>query len=731
MQSRLRDVDSALAIFTKLREADEKSAINRARLDAMFDGAAPYDQGKLNASNQSTKTNLNFGEAQRLLDISIAAYVDLYSSLERLIDVRGTLGSASERTEAETIVGEELTHLLRSWPEFHSNYMRLCNTFLKHGVAVTFFDSPSEWKFRVGGFSDILIPRQTPASEHAIDVAAGRREYLLHELYGFIKNEAAAAKVGWSVDEVKRVIKENARTTGRSGASGGQSYQDYESLQAEIKNNDLYVGIQNPSVAVVHMWVREMDGTVSHYIFAEDKPKDFLYKRISRYQNPEQAFLFFTYGVGSNGTYHSVRGLGQRIFAHIQTSNRLRCQQVDAAYMGSSVMIQPDSQRALDELQFSYFGAFSILSPGATIVEKAIPNLSQAVTPALEDLTRQLQLNTDTFNTYTDAQGSPYRSQTQVAAELDISTRLSGANTNLFYLSFSRLMREIVRRVVENKRKDPEIKAFFKRCGARGVAPQFIETLDLSRTKAVRAIGNGSAASRLVALRELMGMSGQFDETGRSNLVRDLVASRVGADLADRYKAKTEQARPTVDTKIVYFENKALMDGEPVPVVSNEMHGTHLEGHLPVVTQLLEQIDQGQIPDPAEVLPVLQAFYQHLDDTAQQAAGDPALAGLVAQTRQTMQYVEEVLNNTAKAQEAEQRAAMEAQSAEGAPEGEQAQQVLSMAQAKAQAAQISMDIAQRKAELDMTIKQQKHQQDLALRDAKAAFDLQQQGGLPQ
>ena len=116
--------------------------MNRARVEAMFDGANPYNQSQLNSSGQALKTNLNFGEAQRLLDISLSAYVDLYSSLEKLVEVKGTLGEPSEITPLEDIVAEELTHLMRSWPEFHSSYLRLCTTFIKHGVAFSYFDNP-------------------------------------------------------------------------------------------------------------------------------------------------------------------------------------------------------------------------------------------------------------------------------------------------------------------------------------------------------------------------------------------------------------------------------------------------------------------------------------------------------------------------------------------------------------------------------------------------------------
>lgn len=712
--SRLKDVKSAVGIFATLLKADEKSAVNRARLDGMFDGASPYNQSQLAASGQSLKTNLNFGEAQRLLDISLSAYVDLYSSLERLVEVRGTTGERSENAPKEDIVSEELTHLFRSWPEFHSSYLRLCNTFIKHGVGIAYFDSPDDWRFRVGGFADILIPRQTPASEQAIDIAIGRRQYHLHELYHFIKNEKAAKAVGWNVEEVKRVMMENVKTSGRAYTSGN-TFSDFEALQAEIKNNDLYTGIQNPTVDILHYWVREMDGSISHFISAESSPKDFMYQRVSRYDSPEQAYVFFTNGVGSNGTYHSVRGLGQRIFSHIQTSNRLRCQQIDGAMLASAVMIQPENQRSLDELSFTFYGAYAVMSPNVRVIEKAIPNLGTAVQPALQDISQQLSLNTDTVSPYGPQQSSPYRNQMQVVADMDVSTRLSGASLNLFYSSWNRLLPEMVRRVVTSKKNDPLIRDFFKRCADRGVEEEFIRKLDTKRTKAVRSIGNGSMANRLVSLRELQGISGQFDDVGRRNLTRDIVSTRVGHDLADRYVPANEDQRPTVDLKIAYLENQQLQAGQPVPVVASELHGQHLQIHVPLLQQILEAINTGQA-DPQQSLPILQALYQHISETLQFAAGDPALQSVVASTKQSLQYAEEAINNTTKALEKIQR-----EQAEMAEQSGQQPQV-SEVDMKLQKAQVDMQIAQQKAELDMAIKQKKFDQEQAMRDAKAALE---------
>jgi hypothetical protein len=390
---------------------------------------------------------------------------------------------------------------------------------------------------------------------------------------------------------------------------------------------------------------------------------------------------------------------------------------IDGAMLGSAVMIQPESQRALDELGFTYYGAYAVLSPNVNIIEKAVPNLSTAVQPALQDISQQLAMNTDTVSTYGSQQSSPYRNQMQVVSDMDVSTRLSGASLNLFYASWNRLLREVVRRIVTSKRNDSSLKEFYGRCANRGVPESFIRTLDVDRTRAVRSIGNGSYANRLVALRELQGISGSFDDVGRKNLTRDIVATRVGHDLADRYAPQLEEARPTVDNTIVFFENDKLMQGSPVPVVSNQVHSIHLQAHVPALMQLVEQLNEGAV-DPVQALPALQAFYQHIAETAQYLAADPNQKILVAEANQALQYAEEMINNTSKHVQKLQREQRQPES-EG---GDVQQEEFSIKQAEHE---MKMQMAREKASLDMEIKRAKFQQEQAERDARNVLKMRE------
>jgi len=717
--TRFKSADKAHGLYLSLLRADESSSVQRSRVDAMYDGVPPYDAKVLKSTGQGSRTNLNFGEAQRYLDIAMSAFIDLYSSLENLVSVQLGPGVPDQlRTEAEAVIAEELTAMLRRNPEFHSNYQRLCTEFIKHGVGFCYFESPNKWNFRVGGFYDFVLPRQTPASEEQVEVAYGRREYMLHELYEFIKNPEKAERMGWDVEETRRVILRNAKTSVRGRENGGPT-PSWEAFQRELKNNDVITGVANTTVSVVHFWGREHHGKISHFIFAEDDPKNWMFKKLNKFQTAEEAFIFFTYGVGNNGTIHSVRGQGTRIFPHVQMLNRLRCNTADGAMLASGVMIQPDSERALQNLSFTFFGPFSVLSPNVNVVEKAIPNLTNTARPVIQDMEQQLAANVDLTTTYGPQKGSPYRNVLQVEHELAVKSSLSGATLNLFHMSWNRLMREVVRRVVSGSDKSGEVKAFYQRCAERGVMPDVVEQVMPDRTFALRAIGNGSHANRLVALRELNGISGSFDEVGRRNLIRDIVATRVGHDLADRYAPVNPEPRLAVDAKVSILENDQLQRGENVPVLDNELHGMHLlQGHVPVFSELLATVQEGTA-DPVQALPAMQAFYNHVTEHLKLFSLDPAAQGDVAQIKQLMQVAEEWIVNTGRKVQKMQREAAQQQS-EGQPIDQSKQAALQM---RVEEHQLKMDIARQKAELDMSIRQAKHQQELAMSDARNAVDM--------
>ena len=717
---RLPDVKAASSIYEGLKDADSDSSIDRGRVDAMFDGAAPYDNRVLVQTGQGSRTNLNFGESQRLLDVDMSAFVDLFCSLDRLVSVKPTAGPPTALLEAAGVIAEELTQLIRDWPDAFSNYLRLCTEFIKHGVGIAYFSDATQWRWRVSGLGDFLVPRKTPSSEEGLEVACSRRSYLLHELYAFIRNPEAATKKGWNPDEIRRVMVQNATNSG-TAKSG---YRDWEVLQQEFKNNDLQSGMENTTVSVIHEWVREFDGSISLYLFAEESPQDFIFVKRNMFPRADQAFVFFTYGVGNNGTLHSIRGKGQRIFAHIQTSNRMRGQMADAAFLAGSVMLQPETERALEKLSYTLYGPYSILSPDVKVIEKGIPNLANSMQPALDSIELQLARNADPVGVYGD-KASPYRNELQVEHDLAVSSRLTGATINLFYASWTRLLREMVRRITAGDSGDPPVREFFRRCAERGVPAEVVKSLDHSRTTAVRAIGAGSAANRLLALRELNQIAGAFDETGRHNLIRDITTARVGRDMVDRYVTTTPEPRPTVEGKLAMLENAAMQGGSQIPVLSGELHGEHLRTHAPLLQQIISGVETGEV-DPVQSLPLAEALHAHCSEHAGFLSQDPLSQADAAGYRQMLQQTSEIIVNTRKKITAMQR---KAQMAEGPGAGESGgtpAEGPSAAQLKMEEHQMKLQNEQRKADQEYAIKERKAQQEATLKDASNAMKMQRE-----
>ncbi len=710
--SRLKDVKSADSIYQTLKQADEKSSTNRARIQAIFDGAPPFDSALLRSTGQAQRTNLNFGEANRYLDVAVAGYVDLINAVETLVDVTVDAGSETEKPFYESVISEELSRTIRDWPEFHTSYLRLATEFIIHGVSAAIFRDDRDFRFRVTGFQNFWIPRQTPASEAAVEVACYRDgDLLLHELWSSVKEEAVAEESGWNVAEAKRVmLKASTRESSKQ--------TNWEQLQAELKNNDLFCGTRANSVPVIHTYVREFDGSVSHFIHAENAPLDFLYVSVGRFLSPEQTYLLFTNGVGSNGTYHSVRGLGQKIFAHVQVSNRLRSQAVDGAMLASSVMIQPDSQRALDELSLTYYGPYTVLSPNIQLTEKATPNLSNSVVPLIADLSAQMEKNLDFFSNSGAAGGSQYRTKLQVEAELEVATRLTASNLNLFYNSWRRLMREIVRRIVLGNKSDAAVKDFFKRCAERDVDSKVINSIDFAKTKAVKAIGAGNASARTAALNDLEGLMPFFNEAGKKNLIFDRVAARAGYEVARRYASPADEQQPTYDSKMAKLENAIMRLSQPVEVSDTDMHATHLTEQVPDVQEILAGLEAGQL-DGQAILPVLSLLHEHIAKHTEYLSADPSAQSEAAQYRELVANSQAVIMNLQRqAQKLEREKSDQPELAEGEVDPKQRLQEL-----KLQEIAQRIELARINGETTRNLKQQKFEQEMALADVKTRNSL--------
>lgn len=728
---RIKDARSAREIYDKLRKADEESARNRAVIDAMMAGEPPYDSAQLVATGQGARTNVNFGEAESLLISEMSGYVDLLASVETLVNFKTRYGTLEERAEYELTISEELTRMLRGWGDYDPNWLLLATHFVTHGVGVAYFENDLDWQWRVGSLTNFLIPRRTRASENDIEVACFARTMQAQQLFKFIEDEKYAKDVGWDVAACKAAIQEAMSNTERT------NWTNWEDVVKEMKCNDLHVGIATASeIKIVHVWNVEFDGRVTHSIILEDagtKQKDtFLYQKVGKFARMGQAVTVFTYGVGVNGLYHGIRGLGSRIFTEVQTSNRLRCQMIDGALLNSSVILQPGNEEALQNLQLTYFGPYTILSSGVEIVERAIPNMSNSVVPVLDDMSRLINSRTTGSVRAADT-GAREKTKYEVKSEQSGRARLSSSALVLFYGPLDRLFREVVRRVCRQDYLPGEsggqaVAEFRRRCFERGVPLEAIFQVDLAKVTATRAIGAGSEEMRQLMFDEFAAIAPALDEYGRQNLLRDRVASRIGYQNADRYIQKpTAEARPLMDEKFARMENASLVKEEALPVYPNDNHRVHSRVHIEELSAGVQSINSGQA-DLANVIPGLVTLLEHTTGHVELMGADPMLQEEAAANRQALQQITEtVVNGQKHIEKLRRQEARQMEQGDGQPPSQgqlpnNAEFDVKLRNRLAEHA-AKLQMMKEQSDLKLSLAVQDAQQKLALRDAEIARKL--------
>jgi len=720
-RSRIKDAKAAHEIYTRMRKADEASAITRSQVQAMIDGEPPQDQATLDANGLGQMCNVNWGQAEQLLSAATAPYVDLVESVDTLCTVPTNFGDRQARPEWEQIMAEEFTRVVtKDWPDFNPRYLYLVQQFLVTGVSIAFNEDEIDWRPQVAPLGDFLIPRNTRASDECIEVACVVRSVPPHELFQKIEDEAVASDLGWNVPAVKKALLK---------ANSSKSYTttlNWEQLQREYKANDYGMSISASAseVKLVYMWARELDGSVSFYIFPErgtDVDSEYLYERKSKYKTSTHAFNSFVYGIGTNGYFHSIRGLGSKIFSIVQAINRLMCRFFDGLMLGTMKMLKVESEEAMEDLSLIHFGPYVIQPPNTEFLPTDVPNFSQTLVPGLNSLNDLLQQRGGQYATEAVFNASRERSKYEVQSQLEALANLSVASLSLFYQPWERVLREMVRRFARQDYfpQDPGgqyVAMFRQRCMERGVPEEALLAIDHRRVRVVRAIGGGSAQARSAIMQQVYGLSMNFDPQGRQMAIRDLTRTIGGVEAADRYTPAPNDMRPPMETKTAMLENNDFERGQPVAVIPNEMHAVQFPVHQQYVDQIVQGLDQGT-ESFETAMPRLTIAYQHAASHAEFMVGDPNYPAI----KQWLQQTNEIIFNGTKHLQKIQREAEQAQpQAEGQPAPEGGGQTPDTLQRQLIEATTKLRMAEEKHAQEMRIREEQAKQSMALKDAEVA-----------
>jgi hypothetical protein len=645
-EARLRSTDDARSIFVRLRDENRINARNMALQQELLDGVPPYDNGELTEAGMGDMTNLNFHGAEEQLEKAKAPYSNILRSTEDILSVSTLYGPEEERAELNQILSEEISRTIRGTVRFPYQMDRLVHKHVWEGLGIAHWTDEVDWRPRASGLGHFLFPRSTEACEDEMEIATCLEEFTVTKLYEFIKDPELAQKSGWNVDAVNLAI--------RKATAAVPIYNDWERLTEKLKANDISIATTSPVSRCIYLFVREFDGTVSHYITTEQKLSeggvdDFLYVSRSKYRSMSEAFVMFPYGLGTNTKIHSIRGLGYKIYAFEQQRNRSLCRLIDQSMLASSLMLQADGEESLANVGLQYFGNTAIIDPNCKVANYVAPDLSKSVMPVLGEMERLRNIRTESYSSDSAFGGDQRKTKFEVAAKLQQNAALSDTALDFWYTPFTRLLQQVVRRMtrrdyVSQEPGGKEIVDLRLRLVKRGVPLEAFYMIDVKSVTAVRAIGNGSAGAKTLALQQLEELFPRMDDVGQANYNRDRAVDIVGTENAGRYFTRTGEKRITLDTSLALLQNEVLLQGGDVPVLPGEKHLAHAREHIKPLIEGFQAEQQGQVPIE-EIGPKLAPLYNHTTQHVEYLSNDPAIAEEAAGFRQALQQIGEVVSN--------------------------------------------------------------------------------------
>ena len=699
-------------IHYRFREDDRINAHNRALAQSLLDGEPPYDEKELQDSGQPDTTNLNFQGAEKKLERAKAPYYRIFNTGETLFRLKTLYGSKDERADWEQIMEEEMTATIRGCPDcFPYEPERLIHKYVWEGVGVAHWEDDLDWRFRASGFGQFYFPRQVSATESKQEIVTCEGDFTVTELFAKISGEDCG---NWDKEAVRLAI--------TKATSAEPEYQDWERLMEEVKNNDLHVGTRLPKVKVIHGFIKEFSGKVSHYVCSEADcgEKNFLMCSNDVYGCMTEALIIFPYGTGTNTKLHGIRGLGYKVYPFEQQMNRSVCRMIDQGELASSVMLQGDTETDYANLGLEYIGNLAAIPPGFKVVNMTMPDLSRSVMPAIDLMTRLGNERIAGYSPENVFDGDARKTKFEVSSHLEQTAELSNSELDFFYSPADRLAQQLTRRMIRRDyvAEDPggaEIVDLRLRLTRRGVPLEAFYRLDWKRSAFARVIGAGSAAARSLGLERMKELRPLMDDVGQLALNRELAIDAVGRDNADRFFPADGTKRTTVDTQIAILQNAQLMQGLAIPVLSSDKHLAHAREHMKPMIEAYELVAGGQM-DEAEFAMQFIGLFPHTVEHVQMVEGDVSASEEAAAMRQMLQRIEEYIANGTKAIEQQQA---EGAAEEGAaPAGPTAEQSEKFAKAQAE-----IEIMRMKTEAGIQNEMERNRARIAMDDAKTAAEI--------
>jgi hypothetical protein len=546
------------------------------------------------------------------------------------------------------IISEEYHNILDDWDGFDQNIQMHQWHTIFHGVGPLFWPHPLDWRSEAVKTGKALVPDETKANVDDLESLVILHSYRADQLLQFLDHEKIGKSGRWNRELVENAIVQSATSDIRD-VMGTENFDLY---QRAIRSGDYYWAMnRSDRIYVASLFIKELETRkVSHYILtdvpvseneeedAEDPDKEvgYLFIHKNKYEDFSQVIVPFFFDVGRDGTWHNVKGLGPKIYDFCDIENRMTCQMIDGAVIGSGVTLEAQDANSLEETQIVMVGGATVVQPGYKVVQTRIAESLNGALAIKRDLQNTLQSNTGNYRQRVSGEDQePTLGQAQLNAQQQ--AMLSKGAVNRYYYALDRWHRETLRRLLNRELRGnvpgaEEAEYFRECCTQKGIPDEILKIENIRKVKASRSVGYGSPNMRDIAAQKMLQLLPMAGEEGKNFILRSNVASIPGVGQAQVdaiFPPINKQRQPPDHEWEATMENNELRRlGGQTRVTDNQNHATHFGIHFQDAMQDLQGLQaQGQNGNaqgnPMQTLIHLEQAGPHLKQHLDKLGGDP------------------------------------------------------------------------------------------------------------
>jgi len=737
-KQRLLSARTAVQKFHLWREAAAPRLRRAAVIQGIYDGNPPYRQDKRRRMGNEWQANFNTLEGAARLEQAKVPFYDLSSSTQTLYDTPTVVDNPNglDAHTASGVICEEFDQELKAWPGREFASWMMLNDFIAFNRGFLYWTRDDSWHYTRIPWHRVRFPEGYGLDVDEWEEFAIEHAYSVERMWSFVRDRETAEDRGYNVDEVILAIRR---------AVPAWHEDDPMAIQARLKEHLVEPSAMAATVQCASVFTKEFDGRWSRMIvpvFREEEPQS-AGKPTSMVEAGEaptpaaqmkkmsdKSWLFYRQGVADelqqllavfifethDGSMNAIEGQGKKIAPMMQAKNRIACATADNTMMRQNIVMQPvnpSSVQKMGTIQVS--GGVTVLPPGFNVQNAQIWGDVETGIAVNEHFDRILDVNTGVYRPqFEKPSGNP---ETATAASLRFSqaTVLSSSAVNRFYTQDDRFGQELFRRMTmpkEDLRDDTNAGvrsalAFQRRCRERGVSrEQLMDIVERKAVKAVRSIGNGSAAMRQQMLGGMVPAVPYMGQRGLRNFWADWVGAYGGYTKVRRYFPPEDQANiPTLQDWSAEQENNDMQQGASPLIADGQDHEVHAIRHVMKGMEAIQAVQQGAEPTAAYMF--LQMAIPHISEH---------LPGIGRENvrKQVEQALGQLEQGFGQIQQAVQKQRQQAQ---------QAQQMSFDQQMKMQETQSKMQERQLKLEQGLMQKEQKHEQAMRISEEQTRADI--------